>query len=604
MSALFSTAILVVALMTATPAAAQKVIYVDTDAAGTNDGSSWTNAFVFLQDALAVATGGDEVWVAEGVYRPDRGTGVVRGDRNSSFRIAAGVKVYGGFSGREAGRDDRANPAHKTLLSGDLLGNDVAPVVHTTISRQDNSVHVVTIVGTGPETILDGFEIAGGNANSGFFPNNVGAGILIDGARVAITDLVIRDNAAQIYGGGMWAMNSHLKGNGLLFSNNYSDFRGGGLYGERSTIELRGSTLLANVAGNEGGGFYAWASDVRFAAVRYINNRGSGVVQHHGTFVHIGGAFLRNEGGDAGAIVLDEVRPALIANSVFAGNGAGLDSGAISLVEATVARIVNCTFANNQARDLGATTIYVSASSASLANSIVWPSGPTQRHLWVEGDTNRDSQLRVWNSIIRGGLPPGAEDEGGNLGDDPVFVDPRGADGIEGTDDDGLWVAESSPAIDAGKNTSLPADSLDLDGDGNLLEALPIDNAGSPRVWDTGEGSPGGTVDMGAYEFGGIILDSGGITKPFIDKLVVVEAYPNPATDRFKIILKFGRSEQGAVQIVDTLGRVMGPASQFSGLGGSVIPVTISVKHLPAGKYVAVFRGTHAAVSVSFLKVN
>ena len=34
-------------------------IYVDADAVGANDGSSWTDAFIHLQDALAVATSGD-----------------------------------------------------------------------------------------------------------------------------------------------------------------------------------------------------------------------------------------------------------------------------------------------------------------------------------------------------------------------------------------------------------------------------------------------------------------------------------------------------------------------------------------------------------------
>ena len=38
---------------------------------GADNGGCWEDAFVDLQDALAVAAPGDEIWVAAGVYTPE-----------------------------------------------------------------------------------------------------------------------------------------------------------------------------------------------------------------------------------------------------------------------------------------------------------------------------------------------------------------------------------------------------------------------------------------------------------------------------------------------------------------------------------------------------
>ena len=55
-------------------AAGAKTIYVDADAAGANNGSSWADAYNFLQDALTDVNLGErpaEIRVAQGIYRPD-----------------------------------------------------------------------------------------------------------------------------------------------------------------------------------------------------------------------------------------------------------------------------------------------------------------------------------------------------------------------------------------------------------------------------------------------------------------------------------------------------------------------------------------------------
>lgn len=49
-----------------------QVIFVDKDAAEGGDGTSWGTAYRYLQDALQVATGTSEIWIAEGTYYPEQ----------------------------------------------------------------------------------------------------------------------------------------------------------------------------------------------------------------------------------------------------------------------------------------------------------------------------------------------------------------------------------------------------------------------------------------------------------------------------------------------------------------------------------------------------
>ncbi|MCB0637841.1 MAG: hypothetical protein KDC54_14535, partial [Lewinella sp.] len=78
-------------------------LYVDQDAAGANDGSSWTNAFTDLQDAINashICTDIQEIWVAEGTYTPGYdlvGNASPSDPATKTFFLTRDVKIYGGF---------------------------------------------------------------------------------------------------------------------------------------------------------------------------------------------------------------------------------------------------------------------------------------------------------------------------------------------------------------------------------------------------------------------------------------------------------------------------------------------------------------------------
>ena len=187
------------------------VIYVDVSAKGREDGSSWVNAFTDLQSALAVATAGCEIRVAEGVYRPDKGPGVTEADPNATFNLIQGVVLKGGYGGRRWPNPDKRDVvALETVLSGDLFDNDASLArlcdMETDESRFDNSYHVVTTSAADSTTVLDGFTVTGGTAvgstKSGEFTR--GGGILNCHGSPIIRNCLIVGNAATYYGGGVY----------------------------------------------------------------------------------------------------------------------------------------------------------------------------------------------------------------------------------------------------------------------------------------------------------------------------------------------------------------------------------------------------------------
>jgi len=130
-----------------------RVIHVDEGATGANNGTSWENAYRYLQEALAAAVSGDEIRVAEGVYTPDlkspgpppsrRGIlsyGASAGDRTATFQLKNGVSIKGGYAGFDAPEPDiRDIELYETILSGDLNGDDGPNFAN----NAENSYHVV-----------------------------------------------------------------------------------------------------------------------------------------------------------------------------------------------------------------------------------------------------------------------------------------------------------------------------------------------------------------------------------------------------------------------------------------------------------------------------
>ncbi|MHC4637588.1 MAG: hypothetical protein ACYTBV_08815 [Planctomycetota bacterium] len=243
-----------------------QIIYVDTNAPGTNNGSSWVNAYNYLQDALSIAGSVDEIRVAEGIYRPDRSLGHPNGtkSRTATFQLIDGITIKGSYAGFDKpDPNERDVDEYTTVLSGDVNDNDEPNFVN----YDDNSYHIVSFAGTEYSVLLDGFTITAGNSN-GSDPYDRGAAVYNNQGTLNFVNCTISYNLAKGNGPGAAGFCSGLynyKGTvsftGCTISNNKSIGGDGGgmggpaLYNINGTITLTECTLSDNMAfGGDGGG--------------------------------------------------------------------------------------------------------------------------------------------------------------------------------------------------------------------------------------------------------------------------------------------------------------------------------------------------------------
>jgi len=289
---------------------------------------------------------------------------------------------------------------------------------------------------------------------------------------------------------------------GFTISEGHSNDQGGGLINIGTSPTLVDVTFGGNTATGQGGGLYNQGGSPALANVTFGNNsagEGGGIYSEAGDPTLVNVIFRGNTaGGDGGGMYNDAGNPSL-ANVIFSGNAAGGNGGGMVNTGSSPV-LVNVSFSGNAAVGNGG-AMYNQGGSPTLANSILWGNtAPTGAQIYNDGSTPTLSFSLVQDSGGSGASWDNSlgTDGDGNMDQDPLFVrhPGPGSDGTWGTPDDDygdLHLQLASPAIDAGDDSALPADTLDLDGDGDTVEPLPFDLDGNPRNLYA-------AVDMGAFE--------------------------------------------------------------------------------------------------------
>ena len=501
------TSLVISLFLLAAGSARGQTIFVDANAAGANNGSSWENAYVYLQDALTAAVSGDQIWVAQGMYKPDHGAGVTIGDRNAEFGLKAGVAMYGGFPIGGGVWEQRDPNIYESVLSGDLNGNDEPNF----LNNSENSYRICHIGWSTGSTVLDGFTIDAANANGPSPSPTSGAGLYNEGGgQMDVVNCKFLNNYAVSSGVAIRFRNPNDTGYNkfvgtltgfeiinCLFQNN-----SGG-----RAIHMRGcSPIFRNCVFKQNSGaiysssFQAWP-----------NNQ----VYSNPTFINV--AFIGNSASSGGAMYIQGECTSLLVNCVFVANSSHYVDGGFDYGEGSAifesgmsgegkTTLLNCTITGNSA---GWYTISNHIGTPTdLSNCIIWGNiagtwgdlGSAERPFVLKSCCISDNDP---NGTY---IPPSSTITAYNCIDlNPKFIrDPNdGSDGwgVGDNDDFGnLRLSPGSPCIDDANNAAVPPDSNDIDNDGNTTEPLPWGLDGRPRFAD-GDCNSTDIVDMGAYEF-------------------------------------------------------------------------------------------------------
>ncbi len=431
-------------------------------------------------------SGNSAEWDGGGIY--SSGTLTVTGGTfsdNSAERDGGGIYSYGTltvtggtFSGNSAERD-----------GGGIYSSGTLTVIGSTLSGNSAVWDGGGIYGERNSTLTVRESTFSDNSAKGQFGS--GGGIRNDGT-LTLNCSAFSGNSAEHYGGGIYNSGT-LTVTGSTLSGNSATGQlgsGGGIYSAlNDTLTVIGSTLSGNSAVSDGGGICNEGMLTVIGSMLSGNSAetGGGICSYR-TLTVTSSTLSGNSAEQKGGGIYN-YRTSTVTSSTLSGNSAGNDGGGI--YNRDTLTVTGSTLSGNSATGQfgsgGGIYNFVGCTLV-VTNSIVSLNDASSRPN-ISGDLDGNSGFNLVD--VDPGFLRNPSDGGNGWGDNP---DTPHVDESANDDYGDLRILRDSPAMDTGNNALLPADTLDLDNDGDTSEPIPFDLGGSPRIFN-------GTVDIGAYEY-------------------------------------------------------------------------------------------------------
>ncbi len=363
------------------------VFYVDHTATGSNDGSTWVDAFNTIEAAIDAATFGDQIWVAEGVYTP------LTTSSTDYYSLKNGVEMYGGFSGDEMLLEDRDIEMYPTILDGNI--NDPG-------SSTDNLLHVVKALDTSLGTRLDGFTVINGRADGTFLSSEMGGGFMNEGGSCTVANCVFQGNYCS-YGGGAIAQYSSgiLNMDNCIIRSNISDSKGGGIIVRDGILNITNSDISSNQCTGSGGAIRVYEGTINIDKC----------------------SISGNIAGNSSTINVDDEGAVNCTNSLIVGNIANSSSVInVSLLSNNQSQsFINCTIAHNRNTDTenvaNSRSMFLN-DETEIRNCIIWDNNGVGTGEINSGGTT------ISHSIVSGGYTISGVQQPNIYQNDPEFLTP------------------------------------------------------------------------------------------------------------------------------------------------------------------------------------